>query len=176
MVATDPKTPGPFIPLASLAQDGWSNDDEATATCLCGTVQFAFSTQEKHILNRFVCHCADCRKLSSSMFCSAFSVPEEAVRFLRGKENVKVFQHHQTTASGKAMSNYFCATCGNLMYRTSAMQEGFYIIRLGVVDDFRLAETKLRPNMEVYIGTKVDWVPQLENMAQIGDVMALAKE
>ena len=31
-----------FIPLSSLAQDGWSKEDEATATCFCGAVQLAF--------------------------------------------------------------------------------------------------------------------------------------
>jgi hypothetical protein len=32
----------PYIPLAGLASDGWSNEDEATATCFCGEVQLVF--------------------------------------------------------------------------------------------------------------------------------------
>ncbi|KAI1043831.1 hypothetical protein LB505_010690 [Fusarium chuoi] len=28
-----------FFPRAGLAQDGWSTEDEATATCYCGAVQ-----------------------------------------------------------------------------------------------------------------------------------------
>jgi hypothetical protein len=39
-IATD-KTK-PYFPLAGLANDGWSNEDEATATCYCGAVQLAF--------------------------------------------------------------------------------------------------------------------------------------
>jgi hypothetical protein len=31
-----------YIPLAGLALDGWSTEDEATATCFCGAVQLAF--------------------------------------------------------------------------------------------------------------------------------------
>lgn len=31
-----------YFPLAGAAQDGWSNDEEATATCFCGAVQLAF--------------------------------------------------------------------------------------------------------------------------------------
>jgi hypothetical protein len=27
------------FPVANLSSDGWSTDDEATATCFCGTVQ-----------------------------------------------------------------------------------------------------------------------------------------
>jgi hypothetical protein len=31
-----------YIPLAGGAQDGWTKEDEATATCYCGAVQLAF--------------------------------------------------------------------------------------------------------------------------------------
>lgn len=34
--------PESYFPLAGLANDGWSTDDEATATCYCGTVQLKF--------------------------------------------------------------------------------------------------------------------------------------
>lgn len=32
----------PYFPLAGSANDGWSKEDEATATCFCGAVQLAF--------------------------------------------------------------------------------------------------------------------------------------
>jgi hypothetical protein len=32
----------PYIPLAGCASDGWSNEDEATATCFCGEIQLVF--------------------------------------------------------------------------------------------------------------------------------------
>lgn len=32
----------PYFPLASQAHDGYSNEEEATATCYCGSVQLAF--------------------------------------------------------------------------------------------------------------------------------------
>jgi hypothetical protein len=32
----------PYIPLAGGASDGWSNEEEATATCFCGAVQLKF--------------------------------------------------------------------------------------------------------------------------------------
>jgi hypothetical protein len=32
----------PYIPLAGGAADGWSTEDEATATCICGAVQLKF--------------------------------------------------------------------------------------------------------------------------------------
>jgi hypothetical protein len=32
----------PYFPLAGGADDGWSTEDEATATCFCGAVQLSF--------------------------------------------------------------------------------------------------------------------------------------
>ena len=32
----------PYFPLAGSANDGWSKEGEATATCFCGAVQLAF--------------------------------------------------------------------------------------------------------------------------------------
>lgn len=40
MATTDKSKP--YIPLAGCADDGWSKEDEATATCFCGAVQLAF--------------------------------------------------------------------------------------------------------------------------------------
>ena len=39
-MTTDNSTP--HIPLSGLVTDGWSKEDEATATCFCGAVQLAF--------------------------------------------------------------------------------------------------------------------------------------
>lgn len=41
-----------YFPLAGAAQDGWSNDEEATATCFCGAVQLAFVGT--HLINPIV--------------------------------------------------------------------------------------------------------------------------
>jgi hypothetical protein len=41
MAATADKSKS-YIPLAGLADDGWSKEDEASATCFCGAVQLAF--------------------------------------------------------------------------------------------------------------------------------------
>ncbi|KAH9219970.1 Mss4-like protein [Leptodontidium sp. 2 PMI_412] len=165
-MATGNKNTDSFLPLAGLARDGWSNDKETTSTCLCGTVQLAFPTESHSVLNRFICHCADCRKISSSMFCSPFMVNTTDVRFIRGKETLRSFSHHQTTVSGNTMSNHFCITCGVLMYRVSSGFPAALLLRLGPVDDFRLAETKLKPEMEVFTGTRVAWLPPVEGAAQ----------
>jgi hypothetical protein len=73
MAATADKSK-PYFPLAGGADDGWSKEDSATATCFCGAVQLAFPTQGPGLLSTFVCHCTDCRKITASMFASNFSV------------------------------------------------------------------------------------------------------
>lgn len=40
----------PYIPLAGGADDGWSKEDEATATCYCGAVQLVFVSSLSHAL------------------------------------------------------------------------------------------------------------------------------
>ncbi|KAJ8099560.1 hypothetical protein POJ06DRAFT_112679 [Lipomyces tetrasporus] len=53
MAAADKSKP-PYIPLAGCADDGWSKEDEATATCFCGAVQLAFSTQGPGLVDTFI--------------------------------------------------------------------------------------------------------------------------
>ncbi|KAI4649298.1 hypothetical protein J4E93_003614 [Alternaria ventricosa] len=144
----------PYIPHNSLKQDGYSKEGEATATCYCGAVQLAFPTTAPGLVDIFVCHCTDCRKITASAFTSAFIVAASAVKHIRGQDNLKKFSQSQTTASGQAMTNYFCDTCGTLMYR------------LSTVDDLNLMEGLLRPKREVYVKDRVSWVHGVEGARQ----------
>ncbi|GKT47620.1 uncharacterized protein ColSpa_07801 [Colletotrichum spaethianum] len=167
MIAKDDKSSPSFIPLASVADDGWSTENEATATCLCGTVQLAFPTQGPGLVDRFLCHCTDCRKISSSMFCSNFTVADGHLRYIRGKEDLKSFSQSRTIATGNDMTNYFCGTCGTLLYRVSSGLPDMSILRIGTVDDFRLAETKLKPQVEQFVGTRVSWLAPVDGVMQM---------
>lgn len=55
------------------------------------------------------------------------------------------------------MANYFCGTCGTLMYRVGSAWPGCSILRIGTVDDFSQHETKLRPRMELFTKDRVSW-------------------
>lgn len=122
-----------FVPLANLTGDGWSTEDEATATCFCGAVQivvvsltFLFipsnilsdsnlqPTKAPGLINTFVCNCYDCHKITASMFASNFTVADENIKWVRGRENLKTFAQKKTIASHGTMTNYFCSTCGSL--------------------------------------------------------------
>jgi hypothetical protein len=60
------------------------------------------------------------------------------------------------------MTNYFCKTCGTLMYRTGSAFPGMSILRIGTVDDFSLMETVLKPQVEQFVKTRVSWIKGLE--------------
>ncbi|KZV79536.1 hypothetical protein EXIGLDRAFT_846436, partial [Exidia glandulosa HHB12029] len=151
-----------FFPLAGGAQDGWSTEEEATATCFCGAVQLVFPTQGPGLVGTFVCNCADCHKFTASVFASNFTVDDKYLKHVRGRENLKQFTMVETIASGNSMTNHFCGTCGSLMYRTGSGFPGMSIMRIGTVDDFSLHDTKLRPQVEQFTKTRVSWFTGVE--------------
>ncbi|KAJ5588350.1 hypothetical protein N7537_011028 [Penicillium hordei] len=157
----------PYIPVAGGADDGWSKEGQATATCYCGAVQLAFPTQGPGLIDTFVCHCVDCRKITASMFTTAFIVADTHLKHIRGQQTLKSFSQSKTIASGKAMTNFFCSTCGSLMYRISEVFPGYSILRTGTVDDFTLHETKLKPRCEVYTSNRVGWLPGAIDVEQV---------
>jgi len=159
--------PKQYFPLASLASDGWSTEDEATATCFCGAVQLVFPTQGPGLVDTFICNCADCHKITASMFASNFTVDDKYLKHVRGQENLKTFSQSATIGSGNLMTNYFCSTCGSLMYRVSAGLPGMSILRIGSVDDFTLHETKLRPRVEQFTRDRVGWKHATEGVIQV---------
>ncbi|KAJ7472209.1 Mss4-like protein [Mycena latifolia] len=127
-----------YIPLAGSATDGWSNDDEATATCFCGAVQLKFGPG---LVETFICNCFDCRKITASMFASNFTVADTHLTHLRGRENLTAFSH-----SGFP---------------------GMSILRIGTIDDFYLHETKLKPQVEQFIENRVGWLHGAEGVKQV---------
>ncbi|PMD42700.1 hypothetical protein L207DRAFT_510922 [Hyaloscypha variabilis F] len=163
MAATADKSK-PYIPRASCDNDGWSKEDSATATCYCGAVQLSFPTQGPGLLSTFACHCADCRKITATMFASNFSILDTHLTHIRGRDNLTSYAQSQTITSGKVMTNYFCSTCGTLMYRVGI--KGASILRLGTVDDFNLHESKLKPKREIFVKDRVGWVSPIEGAEQ----------
>ncbi|KAF8148542.1 Mss4-like protein [Mycena galopus ATCC 62051] len=156
-----------YFPLAGCATDGWSNEREATATCFCGAVQLKFPTHGEGLVGTFICACTDCHKITGSMFATNFAVADTHLEHLRGRENLTAFGQSRTVATGNTMTNYFCTTCGTLMYRVSSGFPGMSILRLGTVDDFHLHETKLKPKEELFAVNRTGWIPELEGVKQL---------
>ncbi|KAJ7723708.1 Mss4-like protein [Mycena olivaceomarginata] len=157
-----------YFPLAGGDNDGWSNEEEATATCFCGAVQLKFVTNPgPGIIHIFVCNCADCRKVTASMFASNFSVVNTHLTHVRGRENLSTYAQARTIASSNTMTNFFCKTCGTLMYRCSSAFPELSVLRIGTVDDFSLHETKLKPMLEQFVERRVGWLHPVEGVEQV---------
>ncbi|GAA5943202.1 hypothetical protein JCM3775_007626 [Rhodotorula graminis] len=129
----------PYFPLAGLADDGWSNDTEATATCYCGKVQ-----------------------MNATSFATNFVALDSHTSFVRGEELLTEFSQSKTIGSGGWMKQHFCKVCGTLMFRTGEVAPGVRIMRVGTVDDHMLAQTKLAPRIEQYTKDKFSWIGPLD--------------
>ena len=101
------------------------------------------------------------------MFASNFSIADTHLTHVRGRDNLTAYSQSRTIASGKTMTNYFCSTCGTLMYRVGERFPGRSILRIGTVDDFTLHETKLRPKREIYVDDRVGWLNAVEGAEQV---------
>ncbi|EPS39749.1 hypothetical protein H072_6458 [Dactylellina haptotyla CBS 200.50] len=153
--------------LAGQAEDGWSNENEATATCFCGAVQLVFPLKAPGLVDTFICNCADCHKLTASMFASNFTVLDSHLRHHRGEENLTQYAQSKTVISkGNTMTNFFCKTCGSLMYRRGTGFPGASILRIGTVDDFNLMDTVLKPRIEQFVKDRAAWLSGGEGVEQ----------
>ncbi|TIA46526.1 hypothetical protein D6C79_05146 [Aureobasidium pullulans] len=138
----------------------------ATATCFCGPVKLELPVEGPDFLFAFVCHCTDCRKLTSSMFTSGFAVNNTAMKHIRGEEKLTKYSQKKTIESGNYMTDFFCSVCGTLMYRRSSGYPEMSLPRIGTVDDLELHETKLKPQLEVFCKNRVSWFNGVEGAKQ----------
>lgn len=102
------------------------------------------------------------------MFASNFCVLDEYMTHVRGQDNLKTFSQNKTPITkGNTMTNYFCSTCGSLMYRKGDGFPGTSIMRIGTVDDLNLIETKLKPRIEQFTKDRVAWLHGAEGVQQV---------
>jgi len=95
------------------------------------------------------------------MFASNFIVLDTHLKHLRGQSNLRTFENTKTPLSGKKMTNYFCETCGTLMYRIGEAFPGQSILRIGTVDDFSLMEGALKPKWEIFTKERENWLGEV---------------
>lgn len=106
------------------------------------------------------------RKIHASMFASNFIVDNTHLKHIRGQERLKYFGQARTVASGNTMTNYFCDTCGGLMYRVCSGLPNKTILRIGPVDDLNLHDTLLKPTVEQWTKYRASWLKPLEGVKQ----------
>jgi hypothetical protein len=100
------------------------------------------------------------------MFASNFCILDTHLKHNRGEDNLKTFSQDTTIEAHNVMTNYFCSSCGSLMYRRGAGFPGVAILRLGTLDDFHLMEQKFKPRVEQYAKDRVNWLQGGEGVKQ----------
>ncbi len=118
------------------------------------------------LVNTFVCHCADCRKVSASMFATNLTTLDSHTRFTRGEDNLTVFAQSHTTTTGNTMANSFCKTCGTLMFRAGTIAPGTRFMRGGIIDAHGLHDSMLKPDVEIFSEHRAAWVKPVDGSEQ----------
>lgn len=118
------------------------------------------------LVNTFVCHCSDCHKITATTFATNFSARRDHIRFVRGNDLLQTLAQSKTITSGNTMTNHFCSKCGTLMARDSSHYPHLWILRLGTVDDFTLANGPLRPRREIFTKHRVPWLAPVKDAKQ----------
>ena len=111
--------------------------------CLCGTVRY--TVRGEPILVG-LCHCADCRKSSGSVFVAFAMWPRSS--FDQSGE--------VSTYAGRS----FCPRCGGRLF---CLTDRFAEIRIGSLDD---APNGLRPVQELWIKRRETWLHPVEAAGQ----------
>jgi hypothetical protein len=101
------------------------------------------------------------------MFASNFTVKDAYLVHERGRENLSTYSQAKTITTDNTMTNYFCRTCGSLMYRVGTGFPDMSIMRIGTVDDFNLQETKLKPRIEQFVKDRVSWLKGADGVKQV---------
>ncbi|KAL7420917.1 hypothetical protein Q5752_004871 [Cryptotrichosporon argae] len=166
MAATAPKTES-YFPLGNTTQDGYTKGDRASATCYCGKVQIDVPLTAPGLVGTFACRCTDCRKMHSSFGATNFTVRDEDWHYVRGEDNLTVFEQTVTIPGGHKMTNHFCKTCGVIIRRFGSRFPGVSFLRTGTVDDFTLHETVLKPQREVFVEDRVTWNGPVDGAEQV---------
>jgi len=85
------------------------------------------------------------------------------VKHLKGQSNLKTFSMRDTIWNHTEMTNFFCDTCGTLMYRRNPEDfPGLLIPRIGTLDDLSLMETTFKPRVEQYEKDRASWLKPVE--------------
>ncbi|HAU67403.1 MAG TPA: aldehyde-activating protein [Gammaproteobacteria bacterium] len=74
-------------------------------SCLCSEVTFSVEERFKAF---YLCHCAQCQKLTGSGFASNILTTPDNINWLTGAEHITNYEH-----PSRAFSKAFCKLCGS---------------------------------------------------------------
>ncbi|KAL4922937.1 GFA family protein [Aspergillus undulatus] len=138
----------------------------AVGSCFCGRITVEYTSPP---LISGLCHCADCRKLTSALFSYSFIIKTADLKITgTPKETTK------GSDSGNVIKNYFCPDCGTQLYGHSihpstGIPGETTVVRAGIFDISILDQHK--PAAEIYTSGRVSWMCPLEGAKQFAGML-----
>ncbi|CAN8104677.1 unnamed protein product [Discula destructiva] len=126
--------------------------------CLCGAIRIR-STGE--IVNKGLCHCLDCRKITGSTHSTNIVVPSEGFSVTKGSPK----QFLKTADSGNTITLSFCGECGSTLWSQSSSFGNTKVIKVGVLDNDRSLEIG-KPAVELFVKTRTSWLLPVDGAVQ----------
>jgi len=123
-----------------------------TGSCHCGAIAFEAEVDPGSV---GVCHCADCQKLTGSVFRANAPARAATFRLLRGEPKTYV----KTADSGARRAHAFCPECGTPIYATAAEGERTsYSLRIGTLDQ---RHALAPPARQIWTASALPWTRDL---------------
>ncbi|TFK99966.1 Mss4-like protein [Pterulicium gracile] len=142
-----------------------SSTPVSTGSCQCGDIRFELPTEP---FASVICHCNNCQKSGGSAFASNLFFRQSQVKVLDPKDRIKWYEDN-TTTSKRPILRGFCTTCGSKLFgrptppphHTSLVNDPFFLVSSGAVDDIHLKTGKWLPTMEGFCDPwKRTWLPK----------------
>ena len=115
-----------------------------TGSCLCQAVKFECDAQFGAF---YLCHCAQCQKISGSAHVANLFTDVQNIRWLTGEENVQRYD-----VPGRSISNAFCGECGTAVPYVSKSGQSL-VVPAGSLDE----EVSVTPNSHIFWEERAEW-------------------
>ncbi|TVY46420.1 hypothetical protein LOCC1_G003767 [Lachnellula occidentalis] len=129
--------------------------------CWCDGTRYEYGVKP---LERILCHCITCQKISGGAFTVNLMVPTSEVHMTKGADNLKC--HTQPHILGGKLSVYFCGICGTCLYKQLHMTpfDQNFVIQSGTLDEVegKLGADVEPPDQESFIECRASWLPAFE--------------
>lgn len=130
---------------------------KVTGSCHCGAIAYEAEVEPGTI---GLCHCADCQKLTGSVFRSNIQAPAATFRLLRGEPR----RYIKTADSGNKRAHAFCGDCGGPVYASALEDPPTYSLRVGALDQrYELGA----PARQIYVERRFSWACDLADVPEV---------
>ncbi len=123
--------------------------------CLCGQVRYRVEGMAPRAF--FFCHCSRCRKESGSAHCANLFLSEGALSWLRGQDQVRLFE-----LEGTRKARNFCTNCGCPLPRVN--KSGGVVLPAGGLE----ISPPLKATAHLFCDSQAEWDGQVVEAPRFG--------